>query len=256
MTEPEPRARGFDVSVAHPARIYNYWLGGKDNFAADRQAAEEVLAVMPVMAQVARSVRLFLATVVHHLAADLGIRQFLDIGTGLPTANNTHQVAQRAVPQSRIVYVDNDPIVLSHARALLSSAPAGRCAYVAADARDADQVLAEAATTLDFAEPVPDSDDPYSLTARYLAAVPSGSYLAISHASSDIDPDQQSAATRTYNTRSATAITLRSRPEVARFFRGLDLIAPGITPLGQWSPGAPQTAPGHLPTYTALARKP
>jgi O-methyltransferase involved in polyketide biosynthesis len=267
MTEPEPRARGFDVSVAHPARIYNYWLGGKDNFAADREAAEEVLAVMPVMAQVARSVRLFLATVVHHLAADLGIRQFLDIGTGLPTANNTHQVAQRAVPQSRIVYVDNDPIVLSHARALLSSAPAGRCAYVAADARDADQVLAEAATTLDFAEPVavmmlgllhfiPDSDDPYSLTARYLAAVPSGSYLAISHASSDIDPDQQSAATRTYNTRSATAITLRSRPEVARFFRGLDLIAPGITPLGQWSPGAPQTAPGHLPTYTALARKP
>jgi S-adenosyl methyltransferase len=265
-TKHEPRARGFDVNVAHPARIYDYWLGGKDNFAADRLAAEEVLAVMPVMVQVARSVRRFLATAVHYLTADLGIRQFLDIGTGLPTANNTHQVAQRVVPESRIVYVDNDPIVLSHARALLTSAPAGRCAYVDADARSADQILAEAARTLDFTQPVavmmlgllhfiPDSDDPYSLTARYLAAVPSGSYLAVSHASSDIDPDQQSAAARSYNAHSATPITLRSRPEVARFFRGLDLVPPGITPLGQWSPGATQAAPSHLPTYTALARK-
>ena len=265
-TKHGPRARGFDVKVAHPARIYDYWLGGKDNFAADRLAAEEVLAVMPVMVQVARSVRRFLATVVHYLTVDLGIRQFLDIGTGLPTANNTHQVAQRVVPESRIVYVDNDPIVLSHARALLTSAPAGRCAYVDADARSVDQILAEAARTLDFTQPVavmmlgllhfiPDSDDPCSLTARYLAAVPSGSYLAVSHASSDIDPDQQSAAARSYNTHSATPITLRSRAEVARFFRGLDLVPPGITPLGQWSPGAAQAAPRHLPTYTALARK-
>jgi O-methyltransferase involved in polyketide biosynthesis len=267
QTEAPTRAPSFDVNVAHPARIYDYWLGGKDNFAADRRAAEEVLAVMPVMAQVARSVRLFLAAVVHYLAADVGIRQFLDIGTGLPTANNTHQVAQRAAPESRIVYVDNDPIVLSHARALLNSAPAGRCAYVDADARDADKILAEAARTLDFAKPVavmmlgllhfiPDSDDPYSLTARYLAAVPSGSYLAVSHASSDIEVDQLSAAARSYNTHSATAITLRSGAEVARFFRGLDLVPPGITPLGQWSPGSTQAAPGGLPTYTALARKP
>jgi O-methyltransferase involved in polyketide biosynthesis len=160
-----------------------------------------------------------------------------------------------------------DPIVLSHARALLNSAPAGRCAYVDADARDTDKILAEAARTLDFAKPVavmmlgllhfiPDSDDPYSLTARYLAAVPSGSYLAVSHASSDIELDQLSAAARSYNTHSATAITLRSRTEVARFFRGLDLVPPGITPLGEWSPGATQAAPGHLPTYTALARRP
>jgi S-adenosyl methyltransferase len=266
-TEPGPRARGFDASVAHPARIYDYWLGGKDNFTADRRAAEEVLAVMPVMAQVARSVRLFLAAVVHHLAADLGVRQFLDIGTGLPTANNTHQVAQRAVPESRIVYVDNDPIVLSHARALLTSAPVGQCAYVDADARDVDKVLAEAATTLDFSEPVavmmlgllhfiPDSDDPYSLAAGYLAAVPSGSYLAVSHASSDIDSDLLSAAARSYNTHSATPITLRSKPEVARFFDGLDLVPPGITSLGHWTPGATETAPARLPTYTALARKP
>jgi O-methyltransferase involved in polyketide biosynthesis len=265
--EPGPRAVTFDVSVAHPARIYDYWLGGKDNFAADRRAAEEVLAVMPIMAQAARTVRLFLASVVHHLAADLGIRQFLDIGTGLPTANNTHQVAQHVAPQSRIVYVDNDPIVLSHARALLNSAPAGRCTYVDADARDADKILAEASATLDFTRPVAvmmlgllhfiqDSDDPYSLTARYMDAVPSGSYLAVSHASSDIEAEQQSAAARAYNAQSATAITLRSRAEVARFFRGLDLVPPGITPLGQWSPGAKQAAPGRLPTYTALARKP
>jgi O-methyltransferase involved in polyketide biosynthesis len=266
-TKDGPRAPGFDANVAHPARIYDYWLGGKDNFAADRRAAEEVLAVMPAMAQVARSVRLFLAAVVHYLAADVGIRQFLDIGTGLPTANNTHQVAQRAAPESRIVYVDNDPIVLSHARALLNSAPGGRCAYVDADARDADKILAEAASTLDFAQPVaimmlgllhfiPDSDDPYSLTARYLAAVPSGSYLAVSHASSDIEVEQLSAAARSYNTHSATPITLRSRAEVAGFFRGLDLVPPGITPLGEWSPGVAQAAPGRLPTYTALARKP
>ena len=156
--------------MAHPARIYDYWLGGKDNFATDRRAAGEVLATMPVMVQVARSVRLFLASVVHYLAVDLGIRQFLDIGTGLPTANNTHQVAQRAASESRIVYVDNDPIVLSHARALLTSSPAGRCAYIDADARDPDKILDAAAAILDLTKPVavmmlsllhfiPDSDD-------------------------------------------------------------------------------------------------
>jgi O-methyltransferase involved in polyketide biosynthesis len=258
------------VSVAHPARIYDYWLGGKDNFAADRRAAEEVLAVMPSMAQVARGVRLFLAAAVHYLAADAGIRQFLDIGTGLPTANNTHEVAQRAAPESRIVYVDNDPIVLSHARALLTSSPQGRCTYIEADARNADKILAEAAGTLDFSQPVavmmlgllhfvPDADDPYSLTARYLDAVPSGSYLAISHASSDIKVDALAAAARSYNARSATAITLRSKAEVTRFFDGLALVPPGVTPLGQWAPGAATTTSSPqapLPTYTAVAGKP
>jgi S-adenosyl methyltransferase len=253
--------------VAHPARIYDYWLGGKDNFAADRRAAEEVLDVMPGMAQVARGVRVFLATVVHYLAADLGIRQFLDIGTGLPTANNTHEVAQRTAPEARIVYVDNDPIVLSHARALLTSSRSGRCAYIDADARDAEKILAEASGTLDFSQPVavmmlgllhfiPDSDDPYSLIRRYLDALPADSYLAISHASSDIEVLTQAAAARSYNAHSATTITLRSRAEVTRFFAGLDLVPPGVTPLGQWAPGTPVTASGPLPTYTALARKP
>jgi len=199
--KPKPGGVAFDASVAHPARIYDYWLGGKDNFAADRLAAEEVLAIMPAIAQVARTVRMFLAAVVHHLAADAGVRQFLDIGTGLPTVNNTHEVAQRAAPASRIVYVDNDPAVLMHARALLTSSPDGCCAYVDADARDPDRILAEAARTLDFTEPVavmmlgllhfiPDIDAPFALTRYYLDAMPSGSYLAVSHASSDIRTDR------------------------------------------------------------------
>jgi O-methyltransferase involved in polyketide biosynthesis len=244
----------FDTSVPHPARVYDYWLGGKDNFAADRQMAEEVLRVMPVMAQIARSCRLFLSAVVHHLAADLGVVQFLDIGTGLPTADNTHEVAQRAVPEARVVYVDNDPIVLAHSRALLRAGRRGRCAYIDADARDVGKILAEAAGTLDFTQPVavimlgllhyiPDSDEAYSLPGRYLDAFVPGSYLAISHASSDI-------------AQATIPITLRPREEFARFFRDLDLVPPGIAPLGQWVPGATETGPPTLPTYTALARKP
>src|ERR1700685_3798442 len=200
-----PEAPKLDTRHAHPARIYNYWLGGKDNFAADRQAAQEVLDVMPVIAQVARSNRMFLSTAVHYLVTQAGIRQFLDIGTGLPTENNTHEVAQQVAPESRVVYVDNDPIVLSHARALLTSDSHGRCTYVDADAREVEKILTEAAETLDFSQPVavmmlgllhfiPDADDPYSLTARYLDALPSGSYLAISHASSDIKVDELAAA--------------------------------------------------------------
>jgi hypothetical protein len=187
--ETQPHGVSFDASVAHPARIYNYWLGGKDNFAADRRAAQEVLDVMPLIAQVARSNRLFLSTAVHYLVSEAGIRQFLDIGTGLPTENNTHEVAQRVAPESRIVYVDNDPIVLSHARALLTSDPRGQCTYVDADAREVEKILGEAAGVLDFSQPVavmmlgllhfiPDADDPYGLTRRYMDAVRPGSYLA------------------------------------------------------------------------------
>ena len=264
--ESQPPGLTFDASVAHPARIYNYWLGGKDNFAADRQAAQEVLDVMPVIAQVARSNRLFLSTAVHYLVAQAGIRQFLDIGTGLPTENNTHEVAQNVAPESRIVYVDNDPIVLSHARALLTSDPSGRCTYIDADAREVDKILTEAARTLDFSQPVavmmlgllhfiPDPDDPCELIGRYLDAVTSGSYLAISHASSDLKADTQTAAQR-YNSHSATAITFRSRQEVTKFFSGLELVPPGVSPLGQWSLGPTGTGSAQLPTYAGLARKP
>jgi O-methyltransferase involved in polyketide biosynthesis len=264
--ESKPPGLTFDASVAHSARIYNYWLGGKDNFAADRQAAQEVLDVMPVIAQVARSNRLFLSTAVHYLVAQAGIRQFLDIGTGLPTENNTHQMAQNVAPESRIVYVDNDPIVLSHARALLTSDPSGRCTYIDADAREVDKILTEAAETLDFSQPVavmmlgllhfiPDADDPCELIRRYLDAVPSGSYLAISHASSDLKTDTQTAGQR-YNSHSATAITFRSRQEVTRFFSGLEFVPPGVSPLGQWSLGPAGTGSAQLPMYAALARKP
>jgi hypothetical protein len=264
--ETKPPGLTFDASVAHPARIYNYWLGGKDNFAADRQAAQEVLDVMPVIAQVARSNRMFLSTAVNYLVAQAGIRQFLDIGTGLPTEDNTHEVAQNVAPESRIVYVDNDPIVLSHARALLTSDPRGRCAYIDADAREVDKILTEAAEMLDFSQPVavmmlgllhfiPDADDPYGLIRRYLDAVPSGSYLAVSHASSDLKTDTEMAGQR-YNSHSATAITFRSRQEVTRLLAGLDLVPPGVSPLGQWSLGATGTGCAQLPTYAALARKP
>jgi hypothetical protein len=261
------RAYSFDTSVAHPARIWDYLLGGKDNFAADREAAEKVLEVTPVVAEVARADRAFLARVVRHLAADLGIRQFLDIGTGLPTANNTHEVAQREAPESRIVYVDNDPIVLAHARALLASNPKGATAYIDADARDTDRILAEAARTLDFGKPVavmflgillfiPDEDDPHAITARLMDAMPSGSYLAITHGASDIQA--VAAAEGRYNEHSAVHMKLRTKAEISRFFDGLELTGPGVVPINRWQPdGSGAGAAGQdLPAYAALGRKP
>jgi hypothetical protein len=262
----EPRE--FDTTVAHPARIWDYWLGGKDNFAADRKAAEKVLEVTPVVAQVARADRAFLARVVDHLAADLGIRQFLDIGTGLPTASNTHEVAQGVAPESRIVYVDNDPIVLAHARALLTSDPRGATAYIDADARDIDTILAGAADILDFSQPVavlllgillfvPDQDDPYAITSRLMDALPPGSYLAISHGASDILADSVAKASGRYNQHSAVAMRLRTQAEVARFFDGLDVADPGVVPLNHWNPGpGVSDTEAALPAYGALGRKP
>jgi O-methyltransferase involved in polyketide biosynthesis len=247
--------------------MYDYYLGGKNHFAADRELAERMLVSVPTARTAARENRAFLGRAVRFLAGEAGIRQFLDIGTGLPTANNTHEVAQRAVPGARIVYVDNDPIVLLHAGALLTGSPPGRCAYVEADVRDPDRVLTEAAGLLDLTEPVavmmlgllhfiPDADAPYALTRYYLDALAPGSYLAVSHASSDIDTEPQEAALKRYNSRSATPVVLRSKAEVARFFGGLDLVPPGITPLGQWGPGTAIPGPASLPTYTALGRKP
>jgi len=257
----------LDVSVPHPARVWDYWLGGKDNFAADREVAEDILRVMPVMAQIARGCRLFLAAAVHYLATEAGIRQFLDIGTGLPTVDNTHELAQRAAPEARIVYVDNDPIVLSHAEALLHSGPLGRCAYVDADARDPGAVLAAAAKTLDFSQPaavimlgilhyIPDADGPYAVVRTYLDAVCPGSYLVASHASGDIAMPGQAEATDRYNSQAGTPLTLRSREQFAGFFRDMNLVPPGITTLGQWRPGSGDSGATVLPTYTAVGRKP
>jgi O-methyltransferase involved in polyketide biosynthesis len=258
----------FDPNVPNPARMWNYWLGGKDNFAADRELAERVLEAMPSMPLIARAARLFLIDAVHQLATERRVRQFLDIGTGLPTADNTHDVAQRAAPESKIVYVDYDPIVLSHAQALLTSTPEGQTDYIQADLRDTDTILRGAAHALDLTRPVavlliavlhfiPDADDPYAAVARLMDAVPSGSYLVMAHAASDITPEASAEMARRYNAMSSASITPRSRDQVARFFDGLDLLPPGLVPISQWGlSGQIDRAAGGLVGYCAIGRKP
>ena len=258
----------FDPSVPNPARMWNYWLGGKDNFAADREGAERVLEVMPSLPLIARAVRLFLIDAVHQLATEHGVRQFLDIGTGLPTADNTHDVAQRAAPESRIVYVDYDPVVLTHAQALLTSSPEGMTDYIQADLRDTDTILKGAARTLDFTRPVavmliavlhfiPDADDPYAIVERLMDAVPSGSYLVMAHAASDIDPEATAEMARRYNKMSSATITPRTRDQVARFFDGLELLPPGLVPISKWALSSPiDPTTSALIGYCAIARKP
>jgi O-methyltransferase involved in polyketide biosynthesis len=260
---------GIDTTVASPARVWNYWVGGKDNFGADREAAERVLASVPFMPMIARYARRFLADAVRRLVTEHGVRQFLDIGTGLPTAENTHEVAQRFAPAARIVYVDNDPIVLTHARALLTSSPEGSTDYVDADLRDVDAILAGAAHTLDFSEPVavlliailhfiPGEDDPYGIVRRLMDAVPSGSYLVLVHAAADIQPGLVGPGMALYNRMSSTPISLRTRADIGRFFDGVDLLEPGVVPLDEWwvpddvEPGAR----GMLAGYAGIARKP
>jgi hypothetical protein len=258
---------GINTSVAHPARVYDYWLGGKDNFAADREAAERVLAATPGLRFRVRANRAFLARAVRYLAGEAGIRQFLDIGTGIPSANNTHEVAQSVAPDARVVYVDNDPIVLVHARALLASNPQGSTQYVEGDLRDPRPILAAAGTTLDFSQPVAlmllgimhlvqDAEDPYGLVAGLMAKLPSGSYLALSHPAIDINA-AQAEAQRRYNERVSTPQTLRTREQVARFFDGLELVPPGLSYVHAWRPET--DAPASAETASAhggVARKP
>src|SRR5271154_6803360 len=209
----------FDTSVPHIARVYDYWLGGKDNFAADRQLGEQTLEAYPSLVFSVRANRAFLARTVRFLTGEAGIRQFLDIGTGIPTANNTHEVAQRIAPDSRIVYVDNDPIVLSHARALLKSSPQGACAYLDADLRDPDAILAQAASTLDFGQPVAvmliavmhfigDDDEAAAIIRTLTDACAPGSFVAISHVASDIDSEQQTEMVRRLNQSVAEKATM------------------------------------------------
>jgi len=255
----------IDISVAHQARMYNYTLGGKDNFAADREAAEKAIQANPDTVATARANRAFLGRAVRFLVAEAGIRQFLDIGTGIPSANNTHEVAQGVAPESQIVYVDNDPIVLAHARALLTSTPEGKTAYLDADARDVDTILARAAETLDFSRPVAIMlllilqviDDPYAITSRLLNAVPAGSYLAISIPASDIQPEASAAAARrVIEDVPGISFTLLSHAEVARFFDGLELLEPGVVPVNHWRPGPGGPDPVRdLPCHVAIGRK-
>ncbi len=268
--EPEVQAEriaGLDTSVAHPARVYDYWLGGKDNFAADREAAERVLAVTPGLRFRVRANRAFLGRATRFLAADAGIRQFLDIGTGIPSGDNTHEVAQRAAPDARVLYVDNDPIVLLHAQALLRSTPQGATDYLQADLREPGRILDRAADVLDLGQPVAvmllgvlhlisDAEDPWAIVARLMAAMPAGSYLAISHPAIDIGRGQADAQ-RTYNERVSTPQTLRTRDQVARFFTGLELVEPGLVQVHQWRPDPDDFTPeGVVSAHGAVGRKP
>src|SRR5215469_11699103 len=249
----------FDTSIPHVARVYDYLLGGKDNFAADRAAAEQFIAEYPDARAVVRAQRAFLARAV----------RFLDAGTGLPSVGNTHEVAQQAAPECRVVYVDNDPIVLSHARSLLTSSPQGATAYIDADLRDTGQILAGAAGVLDFGQPVAvmllgilhsitDRDDPAAIVTRLLAAVPSGSYLAIAHPASDVVTGQPaSKSLRRYNQQAAVPIIPRSHAEVSGFFAGLDLVESGVVQVHRWR--TPTGDPGRhrdLADYGGVGRKP
>jgi O-methyltransferase involved in polyketide biosynthesis len=256
----------FDTAIPHPARIYDYWLGGKDNYEADRKAAEEVIATQPSILDTVRANRAFLRRAVQYLTGEAGIRQFLDIGTGLPTADNTHEVAQSIAPESRIVYVDNDPIVLAHARALLAGTAEGATAYVQADAREPEKILREAAQTLDFSQPVAvmmlgllhyirDADGPDQIVSRLMAGVAPGSYLTISEATRDIDTHSITQSAARFNTqRVAAQFTPRTRAEIARYFTGLDLVDPGLVPLPQWRVLANPAK--QIPAYAGMGRKP
>jgi hypothetical protein len=239
MTDSQERVSKLDIGVAHTARTWNYWLGGKDNFAADRQVGEQILQFLPNMRITARADRAFLGRAVRYLAGEAGIRQFLDVGTGLPTADNTHEVAQSVAPQSRIVYVDNDP--------LLTSAPEGVTDYVEADLHDPDKILQEAARTLDFTQPVAltllgvlnfviDDDVAQTVVNRLLDAVPPGSYLAIAHASNEVNPAEAEAARRFWNEHAKPPITFRTAQQITRFFDRVELLDPGVVSCPRWRP--------------------
>jgi hypothetical protein len=237
--------REIDTTTPHSARVWNYWLGGKDNYQADRDAGEEFLAIYPGQRDKARACRHFLLRAVRYLANEAGVRQFLDIGTGLPTANNTHEVAQHEAPDARIVYVDNDPLVLAHARALLTSSPEGVTDYIDADLHEPEAILAGAASTLDFSRPialmligvlghVQEYDEARSIVSRLLNGLPSGSYLV------QCDGDDTSAAYMAaldaYRDRSSVPYNVRSQDQIAAFYQGLDLIEPGLVPIQRWRP--------------------
>jgi hypothetical protein len=274
--EPDPPEPGgpapsaLDTSVPHPARVYDYWLGGKDNYAADREAAEAAMAANPHIVPGVRTNREFLGRAVGYLTGGPGIRQFLDIGTGIPAADNTHEVAQAAAPEARIVYVDNDPIVLVHARELLTSTAEGATDYIQADVRDPDDVLQQAAATLDFGRPIAvmmlailqnigDADDPHGIVARLMGAVAPGSYLVLSHPACDILPEAMARMADRLNERQRQAdqVTFRARGDITRFFDGLDLVEPGVVQPPRWRPGHGTFVPGHdVTAWCGVARKP
>jgi S-adenosyl methyltransferase len=278
MREAAPGSSGQPVDLQtgrpHPARVYDFLLGGKDNFAADRAAAREGMKANPNSLIPPRENRAFMRRAVRYLAREAGISQFLDIGTGIPTSPNVHEIAQEANPRARITYVDNDPIVLAHARALLTSGPAGKTAYIDSDLRDVERILGspDLQDTLDLSQPValmliavlhfiPDADDPHGLVGRLLAGLPSGSYLALSHLTGDFDPAAWEGVAAVFR-RSGVTMQVRSRPEIERFLAGLDLVDPGVVSLPRWRPDPRDADPAGPPTdaavsvYGGVARKP
>jgi hypothetical protein len=249
--------------------VYNYLLGGKDHFAADREAGNQMIEAVPAVVKGCRLNRAFLARAVRFLAGDCGIRQFLDIGTGIPSPSNTHEVAQAIAPDARVMYVDNDPIVSAHARALLTGTTEGAVAYLDADLRDPDRIVRAAAQTLDFRQPVavmmllvlhmiPDADEPHQVVARLVDALPGGSYLALSHPPSDIRPEGVAQLHQRLNARFSpgVSVTARCHEEVARFFSGLEIVPPGLVQVHQWRPEGDMAPDGLASIWCAVARKP
>jgi O-methyltransferase involved in polyketide biosynthesis len=251
MTDHAP---GLDATKPHSARVWNYWLGGKDHFAADREYGDQFIEIYPEIVNIARASRAFLGRVVRYLAGEAGVRQFLDVGTGLPTADNTHEVAQRVAPESRIVYVDNDPLVLVHARALLTGTDEGATAYIDADVRDPEKILALAAETLDFTRPVallmlgvmgniPDDAEAYAIVGRLRDALPPGSYLVALDGTYVLRGVERREAI--LRLRESTGVEYRNRsPEqIARFFAGFELLEPGVVSASRWRPDPGRTGP-------------
>ncbi|MFI8191546.1 SAM-dependent methyltransferase [Streptomyces sp. NPDC085946] len=252
----------------HTARIWNYWLGGKDNYEVDQQAGEQIRALHPGIGEYARADRQFLGRAVEYLVTDCGIRQFLDIGTGLPTADNTHEVAQRLAPDSRVVYVDNDPIVLAHAEALLYSTAQGRTAYLDEDLRNVDTILEQARETLDLSRPVAlillgvvifieDDEEAHGIVRRLMDALPSGSHLVLSHTITRPDLPDVDAAVAFWNEHGTPRLTQRTPDAVRRFFDGLDLLEPGVVSCNRWRPSDGGAEPAEeVAMFGGVARKP
>ncbi|GAA0794511.1 SAM-dependent methyltransferase [Spirilliplanes yamanashiensis] len=267
--EQETAPPGVNVNVPHSARIYDYWLGGKDNFAVDRQVADAMIAAIPQMREMAAENRKFVHRVARHLVEDEGIRQFLDVGTGIPTSPNLHEIAQKIAPETRVVYVDNDPIVLAHARALMISTDEGRSEYINADIRDPEALLAEPLLTgtLDLTKPVAltviailmlleDSEDPWGKVHALMDALPSGSLLAVTHPTQDFNPDEVEVAV-TAATRSNMVLVPRTKDQVARLFGDWEMLDPGLVPVMAWRPdGEPPANPESAYYWAGVARKP
>jgi hypothetical protein len=264
-----PRQRevpGINTSVPHPARVYDYFLGGKDNYEADRVAGEAGIKAFPKTAESARAARTFLRRVVRYLVGEVGIRQFLDIGTGLPSGENVHQVAQSIAKDAKIVYADNDPIVLAHAHALLRGSPQGVVSYLDADLREPETILSEAAHTLDFSQPigllllgilhnVADADDPHRIVRTLVQELPAGSYLAISHLTADIYPELADFA-KALNERQLDApMVLRDHAQISSFFDGLELVEPGVVQLSKWHPQTEVESAAAAALWGGVARK-